>query len=247
MVHFLIEDYKVPFVIRAVADLFPTLDPDTGFLIVNREHLTEVVGLLGLREGRRSNELWVKLADVPLEQQRAVVETLTGPDTPIALTGRLQFAPGELAEVRADPTLRASGSGILIAAFIAVIAVAMPRVRGHAVAGRRGTERRVRRVARRGVVAPPDPAGRWCWSGAWCSSSGSRSGLYSRRVAVVMLSFLDVTETRARVLPPFSLETDWRLLAFGVGSLVAVVAAGLLLSWTASIRGASAAQLRLTR
>ena len=247
VVHFLIEDYKVPFVIRAVADLFPTLDPDTGFLIVNREHLTEVVGLLGLREGRRSNELWVKLADVPLEQQRAVVETLTGPDTPIALTGRLQFAPGELAEVRADPTLRASGSGILIAAFIAVIAVAML---GFVVTLSLGAEgRSVEFAVLHAVGSSPLQILRAMvleW-GVVLVIGVAIGIVLGRRVAVVMLSFLDVTETRARVLPPFSLETDWRLLAFGVGSLAAVVAAGLLLSWTASIRGASAAQLRLTR
>ena len=73
------------------------------------------------------------------------------------------------------------------------------------------------------------------------------AALLGRRVARVMLSFLDVTEDGTRVLPPFSLETDWATLGVGIGALVAVVALGLVLSWASALRRATAGELRLTR
>ena len=68
-----------------------------------------------------------------------------------------------------------------------------------------------------------------------------------RRVAAIMLSFLDVTEQGDRVLPPYIVQTDWMRLAIGAGVLVTVVAIGLTASWVTSMRAANATQLRITQ
>jgi hypothetical protein len=71
--------------------------------------------------------------------------------------------------------------------------------------------------------------------------------LLGRRVASVMLSFLEVTEEGNTVIPPFILETDWRTLGIGVGVLTVLVAIALGVTWVASMRRAGAATLRITQ
>ncbi len=71
--------------------------------------------------------------------------------------------------------------------------------------------------------------------------------LLGRQVAGVMLSFLDVTATGDRVLPPYILETDWMRLGFGLAVLVVVVSVGLTASWVSSMRAADSTQLRITQ
>jgi hypothetical protein len=77
---------------------------------------------------------------------------------------------------------------------------------------------------------------------------GSAIGVFlGRRVASIMLSFLDVTEQGDRVLPPFIVQTDWPRLGLGIGLLVAIVIVGLATSWLSSMRAADARQLRITQ
>jgi putative ABC transport system permease protein len=71
--------------------------------------------------------------------------------------------------------------------------------------------------------------------------------LLGRRVATVMLSFLEVTEQGNVVIPPFIVLTDWRTLGIGVGALTLFVAITLAVTWVAAMRRASAATLRITQ
>ncbi|MEX1022943.1 MAG: FtsX-like permease family protein, partial [Dehalococcoidia bacterium] len=72
-------------------------------------------------------------------------------------------------------------------------------------------------------------------------------GLVGRRVATVMLDFLNVTETGSPVLPPFVLQTDWTMLGLGLGVLAGVVLASLIAAWAVSMRRSPTIELRLTQ
>jgi hypothetical protein len=71
--------------------------------------------------------------------------------------------------------------------------------------------------------------------------------LLGRQVARIMLSFLEVTELGTPVLPPFTLETDWRALAIGIGVLCGLVLLTLASSWAATARRTDPSELRITQ
>ena len=236
----------VPVRVQAVVELFPTLEPDRPFVVVNFEHMRAVAEAVDVPSLRWQNELWVG-SHASLSDQRALLDVLRSPDSPIPLMQETRHQPGELAVVRADPMLRASGGGILIAAFSAVLGLAMLGFVVTLVLGARA--RTTEFAVLRAVGSSPlqvlrSMALEW---GAVLTIGVAVGVLLGRRVAGVMLSFLDVTEAGTRVVPPFTLETDWLTLAVGVGALVTVAALGLALSWGATVRRKATLELRLTR
>ena len=242
----LLSNVLVPVRVRAVVDMFPTLDPERSFIVLNVAHLAGLSALLGVEDFRWPNELWVS-TDEPLPEQRALLETLTSNESPIPLLLGARHLDEELATVRADPLLRASGSGILTAAFGAVLGLA---ALGFVVTLVLGARNRVVEFAvLRAVGSSPlqilrAMALEW---GVVLAIGAAIGVLLGRRVAAIMLSFLDVTEAGSRVVPPFTLQTDWLTLALGVGALAAVAALGLTLSWAAAVQREAAVELRLTR
>jgi hypothetical protein len=62
-----------------------------------------------------------------------------------------------------------------------------------------------------------------------------------------MMSFLDVTESGSRAVPPFIVQTSWATVGLGAAALALAIAIGILVVWRASMRRADARQLRLTR
>ena len=245
----LIADVLVPVSVRAVTEMFPTLDPDRPFMVLNFQHLRDIASLLGqLGEGsfRWPNELWLSTG-APLPEQQALVETLRSPGSPIPVSGRLRHRDGEIATVRADPTLRAAGGGMLTAAFGSVLALSMLGFAATLALDARS--RMVEFAVLRAVGSSPLQILRSMaleWS-AVLAVGVAIGVLLGRRVASVMLTFLDVTEDGARVVPSFILETDWLILAMGVGALAVVAAVALLISWAAAVRREFAIELRLTR
>ena len=242
----LLDDVLIPIHVRAVVELFPTADPALGFVIVNRQHLQALAALLDVQEGRRPNELWLRF-DAPLERQRELIALLQSDQSPLKVTSRAHHRDAEIAAVRADPTLRASGAGILTASFTAVVGLA---ALGFVVTLVLGAHSRtvefavLRAVGSSRLQILRSMVLEW---GVVLMIGAVVGALLGRRVARVMLSFLDVTEDGTRVVPSFSLETDWATLGVGVGALVAVVALGLALSWASALRRATAGELRLTR
>ncbi|MCH7837198.1 MAG: FtsX-like permease family protein [Chloroflexi bacterium] len=242
----LLDNVLIPIQVRAVVELFPTADPALGFVIVNRQHLQALATLLDVDEGRRANELWLRF-DAPLERQRELIAVLQGDQSPLKITTQTHHRDAEIATVRADPTLRASGAGILTASFTAVVGLAALGFVVTLVLGARS--RTVEFAVLRAIGSSRLQILRSMvleW-GVVLVIGAVVGALLGRRVARVMLSFLDVTEDGTRVLPPFSLETDWATLGVGIGALVAVVALGLVLSWASALRRATAGELRLTR
>jgi len=245
-----VEDLKVPVNVRAVTRFFPTLDPSQAFIVVNLAHLRSVSATLGFVDGEFANELWLTFKPgVSLEDQRALVTKLADPagGAPLRLRGEVLHQQAQLEEVGADPTLQASGTGILAVAFAAVLGLstlgfvvtlvlgARSRAIEFAVLRAVGSSRR--QILRAMVLE---------W-GVVLLIGGAIGVLLGRRVASVMLSFLEVTDQGTRVLPPFILETDWRTLALGAGALVVLVAVGLAFTWLEAMRRAGAATLRITQ
>ena len=242
----LLDDIVVPVRVRAVAELFPTLDPERPLIVLNFEHLGALSALVDVQRFRWPNELWVSTGAPPAEQER-LLEALTRPGAPLRLAGGVRHQHAEIAAVEADPTLRASGSGILTAAFGAVLGLAMLGFVVTLVLGAHG--RVVEFAVLRAVGSSPAQILRAMaleW-GAVLAVGTAIGVLLGRRVATVMLSFLDVTEAGERVVPPFIVETDWLTLALGVAALGAVAALALVLSWASAVRHETAVALRLTR
>ena len=243
----LLGDIVVPLSVRAVVDMFPTLDPEGSFVVLNFEHVRELAGLIDVTTFRLPNELWIR-TDAPLERQVELVQFFATSQSPLALSHQVEHQDAQLETAQADPTLRASGTGILTAAFSAVLGLSML---GFVVTLALGARNRVLEFAvLRAVGSSPSQILRSMvleW-GVVLAIGSTIGVLLGQRVATVMLSFLDVTEEGKKVVPPFTLETDWRTLGLGVGLLASVAALGLLFSWAAAVRReATTTELRLTR
>ena len=143
--------------------------------------------------------------------------------------------------------LQAGGSGILVVAFVAVLALT---TLGFVVTLATSMQSRIVEFAVLRAVGSSSRQILRSMLVEWGTVLviGSVIGVFlGRRVASVMLSFLDVTEEGDRVLPPFIVQTDWMRLGWGVGILVVIVAIALIVSWAASMRAADARQLRITQ
>ena len=243
----LLGDIVVPLSVRAVVDMFPTLDPERSFIVLNFDHVRELAGLVDVNHFRLPNELWIH-TDAPLERQVELVQFLWTSQSPLAISRQVEHQDAQLEMAQADPTLRASGTGILTAAFSAVLGLSML---GFVVTLALGARNRVLEFAVLRAVGSSRSQILRSMVLEWgvVLAIGSTIGvLLGQRVATVMLSFLDVTEEGKKVVPPFTLETDWRTLGLGVGLLATVAALGLLFSWAAAVRReATVTELRLTR
>ncbi len=245
-----IGDVLIPVHVREVASFFPTLRPGTGFVVMNREHLRSAAGLTENTRLLPPTELWVEFEPgTSLTEQEAVMAWLATPrESPILIDGhRTVHRDALLDEARTNPTLRASGSGILVVAFGTVLGLAML---GFTVTLVLGARARVLEFAvLRAVGSSRTEILRALlleW-GVVLVVGGIIGVLLGRQVAWLMLSFLEVTAEGDRVLPPFVLVTDWWALAAGIGVLVGVVAVALVLSWVTSMRQAGARELRVTQ
>ena len=238
-----------PLSIRGGVDFFPTMLPEAGIVVVNYEHLRSLAGTVGFRGHRLRDELWLDFEPgLSIEDQEAIIASLQDRQSPIELLGRSgSLLSRQLEEIGADPTIQASGSGILSVAFVAVLALsslgfvvtlvlsAHSRTVEFAVLRIIGTSSR--QILRAMLLE---------WGTVLVI--GTTIGiLLGRQVASIMLSFLGVTEEGVRVLPPFILETDWSALAMGVGTLGVLVAVALIVAWVTTMRRANASELRITQ
>ncbi len=242
------EGFAVPLAIQASASLFPTLDPERGFVVVEFARLRSIAGALDARDAQRATELWVDLDDtLPLERQREIVALLADQEaSPLWILDPVHQA-ANLEAIASDPTLQASGSGILLLAFGAALAAALLGFVVTLAITLRG------RVTEFAVLRSlgSSPAGilravllEW---GVVLLLGATIGVLLGRQIATLMLRFLEVTEDGARVIPAFALETDWALVAAGLAALAAAAALALWASWRAALRRADAAALRLTQ
>lgn len=238
----------MPLNMRAVVDYFPTMDPDRGFVIVNLAHLRDAAGLVGVDIYDYANELWVDFQPAtPVAAQVALAQDLRA--------GRVQpqVDPGGIVQAQrvgtadADPTLQASGAGILGVAFVAVLGLCTVGFVVTMVVGARS--RATEFAVLRAVGASRQEILRALlleW-GTVLTAGALVGAIVGRRVARIMLGFLNVTEDGDPVVPPFVLATDWAILGTGLGILVGVVLASLLLAWATSMRRSPTIELRVTQ
>ena len=242
------EGFAVPFAVQASASLFPTLDPARGFVVVELARLRSIAGALDAGEAQRATELWIDLDDaLPLERQRELVALLADRDaSPLWILDPVHQA-ANLEAIASDPTLQASGSGILLLAFAAALAAALL---GFVVTLAMTLRGRVTEFAVLRSLGS-SPAGilravllEW---GVVLVLGATVGVLLGRHIATLMLRFLEVTEDGARVVPAFAIETDWALVVAGLATLAAAAALALWASWRGALRRADAAALRLTQ
>lgn len=238
---------QIPILVRGVVDLFPTLDPAQGFVILNHEQLQSVAGTVDAPALRRPNELWVRFADATsIEDRRSTMQRLAAVDSPLRVKPEARIQAAMLDDTNADPTLQAAGSGILTVAFVAVLGLSTLGVVVTLVLSARA------RAVEFAVLRAVGTSGRQILRALLLEWGmvlivGATVGLVlGRTVASLMLRFLEVTERGERVLPPFIVQTDWRALGLGVGLLCTVVLVTLLVSWGTAMRRSAGAQLRLT-
>jgi len=245
-----IEGVLIPFSVRAEIEMFSTLDPVAGIVIVNYEHLRSLAATIMHFELAEQNELWLDFdKTTSIEEQQSIVVSLMSRDAPIKARPRRpqRLLSERLDETSSDPTLQASGSGILSVAFISVLALATlgfivtlvlsvhSRIVEFAVLRIMGTS--ARQILRSMLLE---------W-GTVLLIGAVVGVLLGRQIARIMLSFLEVTDQGEAVLPPFILLTDWVMLGIGIGVLVGLVTIALGLAWAATMQRADASQLRITQ
>ncbi|MEE8337207.1 MAG: ABC transporter permease [Dehalococcoidia bacterium] len=240
------QNVVVPVRMVVVAEMFPTLLPATPFIVANVEHMRAIAALLDRRAFREPNEVWIATSG-DLAEQQALLTELQAQGSPLRLVSGIRIREAELSVIRADPTLQASGSGILIAAFSAVLGLSMLGFVVSLVIGARA--RVVEFAVLRAVGASRFQVLRSMvleW-GVVLAIGAAIGVLLGRQLADVMLSFLNVTEDGFTVVPPFTVQTNWLMLGGGVAALAAVAGVGLLVAWASSVRTDTTMELRLTR
>lgn len=215
----------VPLSIQGEVSLFPTLDdPANGFLIVNQDHLYFYAGLTLQNTGTQPNEIWLQLSDDPAARNAALkaIQEEFGiqPSQTLDIGQRLE-------ELRTDPLVRAGGSGILLIALIAAFSIL---ALGFALTLYLGGQSRTVEVS---VMRAVGLSSRQIFAmisleylliAAVGLVIGTIAGL---RISDLMLSFLNVTETGARVVPPFSLATRWDTVGIAFGAVALAFLAGV--------------------
>lgn len=238
-----------PISVRAGVNFFPTMNPEAGIVVVNYEHVRSLAGAVSFPDLRTRAELWLDFdAGLSIEGQEAIVLSLRDRLAPIELVGRSGILLSrELEEIGADPTIQASGSGILSVAFVAVLSLsALGFVVTLVLSARRRTVEFavLRTVGTSSWQILRSMLLEW---GTVLLIGTTIGVLLGRQVASIMLSFLEVTEEGVSVLPPFTLETDWTALGVGIGTLVVLVAVALGVAWVTTMRRANASELRITQ
>lgn len=240
----------VPVHARAQTELFPSMDPAAGIVVVNMEHLREVASFLGFTPYGAPNELWVRFDEgvSVAAQQSLALALVEGTDTAVPTIEREWFAQAlDVEGANADPTLQAAGSGILAVAFISVIGLCTVGFVATLALGarQRATEFAVLRAV--GVSRGEVLRALLLEWGVVLFVGVAVGALLGRQVAEVMLGFLNVTEAGAAVVPPFVLQTSWPMLGAGLAVLVGAVAASLLVAWLSAMRRSPTVELRLTQ
>lgn len=238
---------QVPVRVVGALELFPTMDPGSGFVVVDRRQLRAVAGIASVGSPY-ANELWVDFEDgLTLDAQQAIAARLGQRFTSPVWIAEPLLQAAMVEEVDADPTLVASGSGILLVAAVAVMILAAAGFVVTAVVaiGARRTEFAVLRAL---GIAPVQILRSLLLEWAVLGALGVALGIVlGRRIARAMLSSLSVTTSGTRVVPPFTMQSDWWGIVVGLTAVVVLAAAALVLAWRAVARRADAEVLRHTQ
>jgi ABC-type antimicrobial peptide transport system permease subunit len=235
-------DALVPYVVRGVFDLFPTLESSDGpALVLNRDQLADWTNSFTFNAGShvRPEEIWLSLA--PDADRELLTERLVG--TEFRVKG-LVDRQKERATIESNPLIAAGGAGILVVSFLAILVLvgAALLVSLWMAVQRRRTEFAVMRAmgVSRGQILRL-----LAFEYMLVAAVGLLVGAYlGLMVGRQMLSFLDVTETGERVEPGFILQTDWGFVAGGAAAVLGIFVLALFLAVRVLARTSDAQALR---
>ncbi|MGI8550082.1 MAG: ABC transporter permease [Dehalococcoidia bacterium] len=235
-------DATAPVHVVAVTELFSSLDPADGpFLIFNRDAFLNWINRFTDTGTVSPSEGWFHLA-LGADRQ-AVITALAGPQFHF---DSFIDAAAMLGQDARNPLIAASGSGILLVSFVALlalIAVAFILALISSIQRRRVEFAVIRTLGayRRQILAL------LAFEYAVVGSLGIGTGLYlGRQISATMLSFLTVTETGHPVVPPFVLTTNWSLVFGGCALLLVVFLLGAAAAGRLFLRQQEAGLLRNT-
>lgn len=219
-------DALIPIVIRDTFDLFPTLPVRDGpAVIINRDLLLSWVNSFVDSSVRRPTEVWFSLR--PDADRGALSSALASPT--YRLTAVLDREQA-LRSIERNPLIAAGGSGILLVAFLAVLVlVGAALLVSLWIAVQR---RRVEFAVLRALGLSKGQVFRMlAFEYSLVVVLGIVAGTYlGLVVGRQMLSFLNVTETGNRVVPPFVLQTDWAVVIAGIVVVLLIFGAALVLA-----------------
>jgi hypothetical protein len=240
------EKLLLPIVVRGVVDYFPTMyDAPAGFIIVNQEHLYYYAGMTSENTtNTKPSEAWLNFSKDAEERETAQA----------ALLDRFQITEGQIIDrevilenIRTDPVVRAGGSGILLLALVAAFAIL---ALGFALTLFLGGQARTVEVS---VMRAVGMSSRQLFAmisleylliAAIGLVVGTIAGL---RISGTMLSFLEVTSSGARIVPPFRLITDWSTVGVAFAAVGVAFIAGVLALAGYFLRLPVSRVLRITR
>ena len=244
-----IEEILIPFSVRGKIEMFPTLQPEVGIVVVNYDHFRSLAATVLHFELAKQNEIWVDFAETTsIEDQQAIVAALS----PQSLSHRSSAQPPATAAQPAARRiiLRPNTAGfrqrhphrrlhlrarpLTLGFVVTLVLSARSRTVEFAVLRVVGTS--ARQILRSLLLE---------W-GTVLMIGAVVGVLLGRQVARIMLSFLEVTDQGVPVLPPFVLLTDWTTLGIGIGVLAGLVLVSLGLAWATTMRRANASELRIT-
>lgn len=231
----------VPVVIRGSYDLFPTIESRQGpSIILNRDMAMSWAATFTFVQGdlHRPNELWFNLED---GAGRATFDAAVRDRFDVQRTVDLE---ARLRSIESNPLIAASGTGILVIAFLAVlllVGVALLVSLWMAVQRRRVEFAVLRALG----LSRWQILGQLTLEYSVVALLGLTTGTYlGQVVGRRMLSFLDVTESGLPVEPSFVLVTDWLLVGGGIAAVIAVFGLALTLAVRVLARTSDAAALR---
>jgi FtsX-like permease family len=238
----LVGDHVVPIRIAGTADLFPSLDPGRGpFVLLNRSDLLEWLPRLVSSQVDSSNEFWLQLS--PSADRQAVIRTVG--TAPYKLTNITDLA-SELKLNGADPLIASGGSGILLISFISALVLAAGAflVSLYTSLRRRRIEFAVMGalgLGRSRVFAM------LAFEYAVMAAIGAGAGLWlGLGISRLMLSFLDVTPSGDKVVPPYVLVTNWTMIGAALGCLALIVLGSIAVAARSYTSASESAVLRNT-
>ena len=221
--------YALPLKVMAVADYFPTLDPEERpFAVVDLKTFNEVSNVHSPRLVGGSDEIWAGLKE-PNTGADAVTRAL------IAKGLRLQeprLASDMVAQRLDQPLVNAGWGGLLVLVFLVLVLASASGVMLFSYMDTR--QRQTEFALLRTLGSSTKQLNRVVWfSVLLVVASGIGLGSWvGYQIAASLLPLIEVAEDGARVVPPLVLRTNWTTLLVTYLTLVGVTIATVAwLSW----------------
>ena len=217
-----ISDREISIKVAGTVRYFPTMDPETGFMLADIDLLLGHLNVLGLDYAKRPNEFFIVV------EPEAVPTVREGIESTLAFGGRLQDRSLRLETVSLDP-LASSGwnAMVLLAVAVALLAAGLGYV-GYLLLSARLNRAEIGFLESMGL-SRRQLTGLLVFEHLAIVAVALGLGTWAGfRMSSLTVSPLAVTEAGRPVVPPFVLVTNWALMAPVYVALVVILVASLL-------------------